>query len=71
MKHRIYKKEKRRGDKIQIRLRDFSYHLIYEKEVDTSDIKGLTNVVKDLVNKGVPLNKAIMLATEFKEEEFW
>lgn len=63
-------KYKKRGDKLEVKLRDSLYNPIYKNEIKASDVKQVSQLLSDLSDNGVPIEKA----TKHKKEiidEFW
>lgn len=71
MKGQIEKKDRKRGDKLEVKLRDYQYNVIYENEIATENLKQLALLINDLRNKGVPIDKAIEKSIDFYKDEWW
>lgn len=65
------KKSHKSGDKLKVKMRDKDYNPIYEKEIEVADSKQLAILVKELMNRGVKLEKAIEKASKEYLEEWW
>jgi len=54
----------KKGDQLEVKLRDEGYNKIYENEVSTKDIKKLSGLMDDLRRKGVDIDKAVSKSGE-------
>ena len=63
----------KKGDQLEVRLRDESHRKTYENEVRVSNIKKLAALVRNLEHKGVPLKKAQEYIKQKSRQgiEFW
>jgi len=63
----------KKGDQLEVKLRDEGYNKIYENEVSTKDIKKLSGLMDDLRRKGVDIDKAVSKSGEdyLEDREGW
>lgn len=60
----------KRGDKLEVKVRDASFNKIYENEVSIHDKKALENLLKDLKAKGIDLIGLIIKKMRVSEDWF-